>query len=88
MPVRPAVAAPEHQSCDLPVYVWSIAWLFCVFWCVEAEGDFETTEEEWKTEKKHRMSTKRTEDSAEGFSGQTVYFSFPIGVADTWTKCQ
>lgn len=46
MHVRPAVAAPEHQRSDLPVYEWSVAWLFCVFWCVEAESDFETTEEE------------------------------------------
>lgn len=46
MHLRPAAAAPEHQSCDLPLCVWSIAWLFCVFWCVETESDFETTEEE------------------------------------------
>lgn len=42
-----------------------------------------------KLKRSTECSTTRTEDSAEGFSGQTEYtFSFPIGVADTWTKCR
>lgn len=41
-----------------------------------------------KLKRSTECSTKRTENSAEGFSGQTIYFLFPIGVVDTWMKCQ